>query len=162
MIRAVWRVTPNSRSHLLLGEPGQLQRLGTFSWTLKWEEDSWVGRVRRGKGLQDGRSVGARTMRQEILSCLHSRRRCLQLLAVEVGMGGEGHLGASCRNSCWARLRCSDLILKAAGSHRRFQAAEGCWQRGINAGEYHRGVMLLLHMRKWPRAHKGILKRRRV
>ena len=38
-------------------------------------------------------------------------------------------------------LKSSDLILKAAGSHGRFQAGEWGWQKGIGAGEYHRGFI---------------------
>lgn len=45
-----------------------------------------------------------------------------------------------------------DLILKAAGAIGGFEQQWG-WQRGIYAGEYHRGAVLLLHLRKWSRKH---------
>lgn len=54
---------------------------------------------------------------------------------VEVGACGEGQLAAICRNACCARPRSLDLILKAAGGHRRVPAesgdGSGTWVLGV-------------------------------
>ena len=102
-----------------------------------------MGRV-RGEGVLDGKAAGAQAARGDIPSGLHW-----------LGWG----LGAG-RKSVWSHLEKassvmfegSDLILKVAGSHGRFQAGEGM-AKGIGAGEHRRGSLLLLCLKRRPKEH---------
>lgn len=67
------------------------------------------------------------------------------------------------KKACSVMFESSDLILKVAERHGRFQAGEWGWQKGIDAGEHHRGfVAPVVPEDVTQGAPKGIPKRGRV
>jgi len=79
-------------------------------------------------------------------------------------MGGEEKISLEpVEESLNVMFKSSDLILKVAESHGRFQAGEWGWQKGTDAGEHHREFIAPIVPEEVTQgAPKGILKRGRV